>query len=186
MADVFSLTQILGYTAFILGVLAFLQKDDAWFKAIAALECAVYAVHFHRLGNDTAAILLLVSVLRNVFSIYTRSRWVAGFFVLIGIVSGAWLARHWYASLPIFAQFLTTLALFFMTGVMMRIACGIASLCWLFNNILSGSIGGIILELFIQTANTVTIVRMLRNKKKTSPAGEVCHVSSQTGIRGCE
>ncbi len=177
MADVFSFTQILGYVAFVLGVLAFLQKNDISFKVVAAVECAIYAVHFHLLGNDTAAILLLVSVLRNGFSIYTRSRWVAGFFVLVGVVSGAWLAQHWYSALPIFAQFLTTIALFFMVGVAMRISCGIASFCWLINNIFSGSIGGIVLELFIQTANTITIFRMLREKKKAPLEGGACQAA---------
>ena len=54
--QIFSLTQCMGYVAFVLGVAAFMQKDDRRLKLLVAAECLAYTVHFWMLRNIPASL----------------------------------------------------------------------------------------------------------------------------------
>jgi hypothetical protein len=64
--------------------------------------------------------------------------------------------------LPIAGGCLATAALFLMRGIPMRVVLLASTLCWLANNILSGSIGGTMLETTIACANISTMIRLFR------------------------
>lgn len=165
-----SFPQIVGYIAFSFGVLAFLQKVDLRLKFFSALECAILAAHFYLLDNQTAAFLVLLSSFRNIAAIYTRSLWVAGFFLILGVSGGLYTAQYWFSFLVIIAQIVSTSALFTCQGIKLRFAFLFASSCWLVNNILTGSIGGIALETFIILANITTIRRLNKENLKEKTA----------------
>jgi len=58
-----------------------------------------------------------------------------------------------------------TYAVFVLKGIQMRIAFILGAICWLINNILVGSIGGILLEATLISVNITTIIRLLREQK---------------------
>ena len=64
--------------------------------------------------------------------------------------------------LPIISSCTATVAIFYWSGVRLRLALLVCTLLWLANNIISHSIGGTVLETFIAIANISTIVGMLR------------------------
>ena len=64
-ADPFSLAQCLGYVAFVLGVSAFLQRDDRRLKLLNSAQGFVYAIHFIMLGSLPLAGSAAVCALRS-------------------------------------------------------------------------------------------------------------------------
>lgn len=155
--------------AFALGATAFLQKNDRRLKFLNGSQCVFYAAHFALLGNLPACGSLVVSSARSFLSIRSRSRRLAVVFLVLNLAVGACLAHSRLGWLPILGGCLATIALFLMRGVPMRMVLLSSTLCWLVNNILSGSIGGTMLETTIAIANLSTMVRLLRSRAALAP-----------------
>jgi hypothetical protein len=162
--SVFSPAQLFGYAAFAFGVACFLQKNDLRLKALLSLECLSCVVHFWLLGNPTAAGVSAVSVTRSLVSMRSRSAWVAFAFMLCSAGMGLWLGTGWLSVLPVAASCVGTSALFLFSGIRMRLLMLVGASLWLTNNIVSGSIGGTLLELMILSANSWTIWRLHRDR----------------------
>ena len=157
-----SLPQCLGYLAFILGVTAFLQRGDRRLKLLLAGESAVYAVHFALLGNFPASGNGVIAAVRNCLSMKTDSRWVAVLMIAASISIGLAFAHGPAGWLTVIASCISTVAMFSMRGLPLRLVLLASTLLWLANNVLSHSIGGIMLETTIAATNLSTIVRMAR------------------------
>lgn len=166
---VFSLPQLFGYLAFVFGVTCFLQKNDFRFKFYLALEAASYVVHFWLLGNYPAMASSSMAFSRTLVAMRTQARWVAFVFVGLTLLLGAFLVRSWAGALPIVGSCLGTTAVFLFSGITMRWLLFVATLLWLTNNILSGSIGGTALEACIAVANLYTIWRLRRQGAAAGP-----------------
>ena len=160
--DWFSPAQCLGYVAFVLGVGCFLQTDDRRFKWFMTGECLAYVLHFALLGNPTAVASSLLSMLRSVLSLHTRSVWLAVLVVAANIGFGLGLAEKPSDWLPLTASCLGTIALFTLQGVPMRLLMLCGTGLWIANNLIAGSIGGTALEIVIAVINLSTIARLLR------------------------
>ena len=98
-------------------------------------------------------------------SLKTRSPYLASLFLVVNIGLGLWLAHSWTAVFSIAAGCLGTVAAFFMTGIRLRGLLFLATLCWLSNNIASGSIGGTLLESIIAVVNGSTMWRLWRAQR---------------------
>lgn len=158
----FSLAQMLGYLAFVLGVGSFLQKNDRHFKLWMTAECVVYAVHFALLGNPTAVASTLVSAGRSALSLHTRSLKLALAIVALNIGLGFVFVQKVSDALPLIASCIATLAIFRLHGIRMRLVLLVGTLLWLVNNLIAGSIGGSALEAVVAVVNLFTIIRMAR------------------------
>jgi hypothetical protein len=169
--DVFSPAQCVGYVAFVVGILAFLQKSDKRLKVLNASECLVYAVHFVLLGNLPASASSMVSGLRSLLALRTKSPMVALSMLVIGLALGVHLAKDILGWLPIIASSIATVAVFLMRGVPMRLFLLSSTLLWLANNIVSGSIGGTLLEATIAVVNVATILRLRRDARAADARG---------------
>lgn len=164
--DAFSPAQLFGYLAFVLGVGSFLQKNDRRFKLFMTGECVAYVLHFWLLGNPTAVASSVMSTVRSVLSLYTRSIWVAVAVVVVNLALGIGLVQHWWNWFPLLASCIGTLALFLLSGIQMRIVMLFGTLLWIANNLISGSIGGSALEIVIFVVNCHTIWRMKQDARK--------------------
>lgn len=162
LSDWFSPAQLFGYAAFVLGVGCFLQTDDRRFKLFMTGECIAYVAHFALLGNPTAVASSLLSMLRSVLSLHTRSRWVAVGIVSANIAFGLAIATKPSDWLPLTASCLGTVALFTLQGIPMRLLMLCGTGLWIANNLVAGSIGGTALELVVAAVNLGTVWRMLR------------------------
>ena len=60
----FSVAQLVGYAAFLLGVISFLQRDDRRLRAMIGAQAFSYAVHFFLLGSMVASLASLVTCTR--------------------------------------------------------------------------------------------------------------------------
>lgn len=161
-ADVLGPAQLLGYLAFALGVAAFLQRSDRRLKVLLAAESLAYAVHFAVLGNPTAAASAVINAARSGLSLRWRSRGIAVAAVAVYLAMGLALARGPAGWLPVVASSLGAIAVFTLDGIRMRLLLLVCTAMWLTNNVLSGSIGGTLLESFIAVASVFTLVRLFR------------------------
>lgn len=168
--EFFSLAQCVGYVAFVLGISAFLQKSDRRLKFLNASECLAYTIHFFLLGNVAASISSVISCGRSFLAMRYRSPILAFVIVAINVGLGAMVVKDWTGWLPVAGSCTTTIAVFLLRGVAMRLTILVATLLWLANNIVSGSIGGTSLETLIAIANITTILRMLRDARTNRPA----------------
>jgi hypothetical protein len=171
--DVFAPAQIVGYVAFVLGVAAFAQRIDWRLKLLSASQCLAYTLHFLLLANNPASASAGVSAVRMFTALKTRSPYVAVFFLLLNLGAGLAVTTSWTACFPIAAGLAGTTAVFFFKGIAMRLLLLGATACWLTNNILSGSIGGSLLESTIAVVNTTTIVRLWLERYRTGSMGRI-------------
>lgn len=168
--DIFSPAQCVGYVAFVVGIFAFLQKNDRRLKFLNASECMVYVVHFMLLGNLPASASALVSGVRSLLALRTRSLLVALSMLVIGLCLGWYLVQSPFGWLPVIASSIATVAVFLLHGIPMRLSFLTSTLLWLVNNIISGSIGGTLLEATIAVVNISTMVRMYRDARQANSA----------------
>jgi hypothetical protein len=166
LSALFSPPQLVGYVALVLGVLAFLQKTDRRLKVLIAGESIAYVVHFILLGNYPASGSAAVSCLRTLSSIRTRAVWLMGVFVVGNLMVGVLFAKGPAGWLPVVGSCLATVAVFRLRGVVMRLALLLCTALWLTNNILSGSVGGTLLESAIALANVTTTTRMIVQRRR--------------------
>jgi hypothetical protein len=149
-----------GYVAFVLGILAFLQTNDSRLKILNAVQSVVYAVHFGWLGIPSAAMSASVSAARNVASMKTRALWVAMLFIVANVALGLRFVKSPTDWLPIVGTCLSTVGFFMFRGIAMRLLLLSSTLCWLTNGVVTHSIGGTALESTIAVANVSTMLRM--------------------------
>nr|WP_245872516.1 YgjV family protein [Avibacterium endocarditidis] len=131
--NIINIPQLLGILAFILGVICFYQKNDKKLKIVMLIQNITYMSHFILLGANVAALSSLLSTLRTATSIYVSSKYIAFFFVLLGIIFGYVIADSVWQVFPIIASTIGTISLFLLKGIPMRLFMLIGSACWLTN-----------------------------------------------------
>ncbi|MDR3706999.1 MAG: YgjV family protein [Capsulimonadaceae bacterium] len=161
--SVFSVSQLIGYVAFICGVFAFTQRDDRRLKVSLIVQSLVYGIHFFLLGNLAACASNGVSIVRNLASLRTRSRYAAAGLFLIALLAGYFTVHGPLGLLTIGAAFISIYGMFWLDGIALRICLFCCTILWLTNNILSHSYGGTALEFTIGATNLITIMRMKRD-----------------------
>lgn len=164
----FSPAQCIGYIAFVLGVSAFLQKDDRRLKLLVASECLAYTVHFRMLGNLPASLSAFISSGRCLLALKTRSIVLAVLIIALNLALGVAFVTTNAGWLPVISSCLGTVAVFVLEGLAMRLVLMVCTLLWLTNNIITGSVGGTLLETTIAVANLATIVRLGIAPRKTA------------------
>jgi hypothetical protein len=162
LSRILSPAQLAGYLAFVLGVSAFLQRDDRRLKLLLSAECLVYVVHFGLLGNTSASVSAGVNCGRVLLSLRYRSRRLAMAFVALSLALGAAVVRAPTGWIPVAASCVGAWGLLTAQGIRMRLFALVSTFLWIVNNVLSGSIGGTALEALIAAASISTMVRMAR------------------------
>ncbi len=163
--DTIGLAQALGFISFALGVLVFCQKNDKRLKILMLIFNINHLFHFLLLGSMVSALSAFFSVLRTTTAIFVSSKQIAVVFMLLSLVSGLWIAEHWYDMWPIAGAMIGTYSVFCLSGIAMRIGFLSGALCWLINNILVGSIGGTLLEVTMIIMNLLTIYRLYQRSE---------------------
>jgi hypothetical protein len=166
----FSPAQLAGYIALALGITAFLQKHDDRLKFFNATQGLFYALHVVLLGNLPAGSSSLLSSLRSFLSLRFRSLLLGAVFIAANLALGAALAANKAGWLPVIASCIATVAIFTLRGIPFRCVLLASTLLWLANNILTGSIGGTILELANALINLTTMLRMLTRPPVMAPS----------------
>jgi Bacterial inner membrane protein len=160
-----SAPQLVGYLALVLGVISFLQRDDKRLKQLSALQGCAYGLHFLLLHNLPASANGFLSLARNFTALRTRSNTALYVFLALVGLAGVLFVRTPQGLLPMAGGLIAAVAVFKLDGIQLRLAFLCCTLLWLANNLLSRSIGGTLLELFVLTANGITILRLLQAQR---------------------
>ena len=154
--------QLLGGVSFSLAIFAYYQTSDRSLKILLTLLYVVHGTHFYLLDALVPALLCGLSLIRTVISIYSSSLTVACIFILITLVTGTLNYQSVIDILAIAASIIGIYSLFCLSGTQMRIGIICGASCWLINNLIIGSIGGTLMEVFVISTNLITIYRLQR------------------------
>jgi hypothetical protein len=171
--DYLSLPQVLGYATFLLSIVTFSQKRDRHLKVWLTGQNMLYAWHFFLMDNPAAMAGALLAAARNVLSLRTRALWVALLLLSVNVLLGFALVKAVWNVLPLVATALSTLSMFRLQGMHLRMGLFCATLLWLANNILIGSIGGTAMELMIAIISYITIFRLYRDSRKRAGSHQI-------------
>lgn len=165
----FSYIQIIGYAAMLIGITAFLQKDDTRLKLFMATMAVVIVFHFSLLGAFVAAVSATLAGSRALLTlnpyIMKNRHIVAAAFILLTTALSLYTYTRPLDILPFITATLGTFALFYLRGIEMRWGFVFIGTIWLIHNILAHSYGPAIMEIFILSANLITIHRLKQNQK---------------------
>ncbi|MDR3707821.1 MAG: YgjV family protein [Capsulimonadaceae bacterium] len=157
----FSLPQLVGYAAFVLGVVAFAQKNDGRLKILNAVQAAVYCAHFVLLGSMPAAAGNFVNIFRNLAFLRKRSPYAVAALLALTLALAIATVRSPLGLFAIAASVVAIVGMYRYDGIALRLCLLCCTFLWLTNNILCHSIGGIMLEVTTGTTNLITIRRIL-------------------------
>jgi hypothetical protein len=135
------------------------------------------SLHFIFLGNLPASVISFTASLLSFLSLRYRS-WVLGtlmFCVNLGL--GSAFVRTRAGWLPVIGSCIATVAIFTLKGIPFRAMLLASTLLWLANNLITGSIGGTLLEVANATLNITTMIRLARARGARTPA---CRVESHS------
>lgn len=159
----FTFGQFLGFVSLGLGISTFYQQDDRKLKVLMLIFNLNHLLHYVLLGSMMSALAAALSALRTGTSIFVSSKWVATGFIVLGSGLGLYLAENWWTLFPILGTAIGTYAMFALQGIKMRLFFLVGALCWLTNNILVGSYGGVCLEFTVIIMNIVTIAKLTKS-----------------------
>ncbi|SHE46950.1 YgjV family protein [Vibrio gazogenes] len=157
-----TLAQALGLVSFALGLSTFYQKNDRRLKILMLIFNLNHCIHYLLLGSTVSALSTMLSAARTTTAIFVSSIRVAAVFIVISLVSGVWMANHWWDLWSVVGTVIGTYSVFCLAGIKMRIGFLLGGICWLINNIIVGSIGGVMLETSLLSMNLLTIYRIHR------------------------
>lgn len=159
--------QALGLVALALCLVAFSSKRDDRLLVILIAANVAFALHFVCFERWVPAGLTALIVLRIVLVRRYKGRWPVMLAMLGASLVTAMLTwqgpQDWLA---LTAAVLGTVGMFMLHGVPMRVVLAAAALAWTLNNLVIGSIGGSLAEGLIMITNIVTIIRMLRDRRR--------------------
>ena len=156
--------QTLGILGFLFFVITFAQKNDVKFKIYMGIACLIMSIHFYFLSSYVGMILSFFSAIRSYFSLYEKFKKFSYIFCLIYLFSGIAFYSEPIDILPTISGVIGTIALFYLSGVKMRMISLFCAFLWLSYNINIGSIGGILNEVFIILVNSRTIYILKKDK----------------------
>ncbi|MGF1688977.1 YgjV family protein [Photobacterium japonica] len=157
--------QCIGLVAFVVGASSFFHQDGKRFRLHLVFFQIILFSHFLLMDALAPAIGCGISALRSYASTRTQSTSVLVFFIILLWVMGLPNVQHHYELLPLFGTSVATWALFKAEGIQLRMLIMFNSFCWLINNLLLGSIGGIMMETTFIAMNIFTISKMLKARK---------------------
>jgi hypothetical protein len=161
------LGQLAGLVALAFCIAGFANKNDDRLMVLLISANVAFALMFAFFQSWTAAALTVLVILRIALARRYQGNWkiMAGTLAVNLLV--AWAT--WKTATDVFpltAATLGTIGMFMLRGIPLRIVLGLAALAWMLNNIVIGSVGGILAEGMVLVTNIITIVRLYRLQKK--------------------
>lgn len=165
------LAQSIGILGFIASLYTFLSKNDALFLKRLTLTSIVWAIHFLLLGAISAGLLNTVDIIKNILAIYfPMNKRIAVVMVLVYITIGSMV----FASsgsiidwLPVLGSIASTIILFTLKGVWMRVGFVCVLFGWLAYNFSVQSLGGMATDTILLITGIIGIFRYTEEKKSS-------------------
>ncbi len=169
------LAQIIGFAGFGMSLLTFLSNNNEKFMIRMTISSFIWAIHFLLLGALSAGFLNAVDVIKNLLAIkYPFNKKISFVIVLIYIFIGFYLyiyiddgtdTEKMINLIPVGASIISTIILFTLKGIWMRIAFTIMLLGWFTYNISNGSIGGALTDCVLFITGVYGMYTMKKTEK---------------------
>ena len=158
------IAQGIGIVAAAITILSYQFKNNRILFACQALSGLLFFFNFLMLGDQTAAVLNLINLLRGGLLAGGRrfeSRWYAAGLMVLYTVATVFFFKDWFSILVLVAQLVGTVAMWSKKGKIIRLGqLFVVSPAWLINNIFNSfSIGGIITETVSILSIIVSLIR---------------------------
>ncbi|WP_110685636.1 YgjV family protein [Salinicola aestuarinus] len=163
--------QFFGIISLTLCLLAFASRRDERLMTYLILANVAFALQFVFFQSWTAAALTVLVIARIALARrYPGSTGVMGGVLAASLVA-AWMTWQSWADLPALLAMVTgTVGMFLLNGVAMRVFLGLAALGWMLSHLLAGSVGGTLAEALVIVTNAITIVRLVRARRRDAGA----------------
>lgn len=163
--------QIIGFGGAALNTLSFQQKKRKGIITLQIFAAILFIIHFILLGAYTGAAMNFVSLVRSVVFINNDKKWAKSpawlvFFVIVSIIASAYTWVDWASVLPATAMILTTVSYWLKSERKIRFVTFPSSPCWLIYDFITGSVSGVITEIFVMSSLIIAIIRYDIKKEK--------------------
>lgn len=158
------LTQIIGIAAMAASVYSFQLNKHKHIMIVQIIATALFGMQYYLLGAFTGAMLDAVGVVRDIVFYNKDKKWASGnvwtvVFSLMMVVFGIVTYQGVASIFMIVSMVFNTITFSFTKPKLVRRTILIASPFMLVYNILTGSIGGIINEIFAEISSVVGMFR---------------------------
>lgn len=164
--------QVIGIAAMIGSVYSFQLNKHKHIMIAQIIATALFGIQYYLLGAFTGVALDAVGVIRDIVFYNKDKKWASGniwtvIFALMMVTVGIITYQNYISLFMITAMVLNTISFSFTKSKMVRRTILIASPFLLVYNILTGSLGGIINEIFAEISSVIGMLRhdIKRNKK---------------------
>lgn len=159
--------QAVGVLASIFLVLSYLVTSDIRLKLIMCVSFGFFAIHYFMIAALMGMLIQIIDICRISFSLRKqKSDLIMLFFVSIYLVIGYMNFSQYIDLLPIAAGVLGTISMYKLSGLRFRLVLFAITALWLTYGIYVFSIGGIVTNIFLLAANSVTVYRLYREGNK--------------------
>lgn len=161
------LGQVCGLIALGFCVAGFANKNDDRLMVLLISANVAFVLMFAFFESWTATALTVLVILRIALARKFLGSWrIMTVILAINLLVAAVTWRVPTDIFPLTAAILGTVGMFTLRGIPLRIVLGLAAFSWMLNNIVIGSVGGILAEGMVVVTNIITIIRLNRLKKK--------------------
>ena len=168
MSTYWVFVQAIGLLAMFFDVYATTHKNDKKLIIFNTLGNFTFSLHFLLLGALPGAASEFIGGLRAFLSLFLKEqktgRYISFIFILFYVVMMFVTVNTAIDTLPLLSGICITIALYFLSGIQMRLCFFISILLWMIYAIYTISVGGIILCSIMLCTTSITIIRLLREK----------------------
>ena len=157
--SLFVLSQVLVGVALCSDIISFQFKKRAHIISCLFASCILISLHFICLGHWTAACLGILAASRFLVSLFSTSRVVMLFFMGMAILASILTYEGLLSILGCGGSLFGTVASFSKDDKLLRQLMLIGTILWLVHNIIAGSPGAVVVEIFFICSNLVGYFR---------------------------
>lgn len=166
--------QFVGICAMLASVLSFQLSTRKKIIKAQIITVILFSLHFLMLGAFTGAAMNATSLVRNFVFLNKDKRFFNGkvwvvIFVLINIITGVVFWQNWVSVLSIAGMVINTISLSLKDAQKVRVVMLMSSPFVLLYSIFTGSVGGVINEVFSEVSAIYALIRY-RNKQMFATA----------------
>ncbi len=157
--------QIIGILGFAFSVFALMQKKDNHVRNYLGVSSSLVAVSYYLIGAYAGALIILTSAVRNFVAARPNTQKFFPVFIALNIAAAIYVFEKPYDILPLMGVLCSTVSIFKLSGLNFRIGMVAACAFWLVYNVITMSIGPMMMEVMNITALSYAIWRIKHGRR---------------------
>jgi hypothetical protein len=159
----------LAVSAVLLGLIAYLDKNDTRLKYILFAQAILLGSHFAIEGSISASLITFMIAPLNLLSAFGPTRKYYPAFALLILIAGLFGFNGPQDIFPIVAVCISLYALYHMQGVMLRGALMICSMLWIVHDVAYDLPIILFMDIMILVLNIFGTIRIIRDQAPQKP-----------------